>query len=596
MGAFAAILNDDHAADPAVIRAMLAAVPHRGSRAEHLLVGRCSLGIVNAAEGFSDACLAASDGLAAAFAGRLDNLAELTKEFLEQDSVQAGSTPAELLLAIFSRLGHETPSVLRGVFGGAITDGSRLWAFRDHMAFGGLYFRQEPRSIFIASEAKQVVAGSGINMEPDLDTVERYFYADVDDTTPCALKGVNRLPKATILLSDGRTARSHRYWDPLSVVETGRYTDDEIVERFHELMTQAVGRVLTGNDCVSLSGGVDSPAVAAFGADAHLAMSGRRLGAVSMVFPSYPAVDERPFIEKVVERYPIDLHTYEPTARPLDDIERWVRLCDGPVPVHPPAEAAEHYTLARSLGYTTMMGGDLAEFVIDRRYSLLSYLLSHGRWGAVPGAISSQRAMGVGWKAIAKQVIHPLVPRSLMVARELRTISGPAGGFPGWLDERRVNEVNAQFVLVPRTRWRMEQIAFFVGPAVGTEADEIIQAVCGIRNRRPWIDIDLSEFFLSLRAEVKFPDARMKTLAKRLLRGAVPDEILDREKKTFFNDRILGTIDWDALRRWLVEPSYRMPGVDYEGLAARIEAKDFAIGDHKWAIDLAKTHAFLAQW
>jgi hypothetical protein len=39
-----------------------------------------------------------------------------------------------------------------------------------------------------------------------------------------------------------------------------------------------------------------------------------------------------------------------------------------------------------------------------------------------------------------------------------------------------------------------------------------------------------------------------------------------------------------------------MPGVDYEGLAARIEAKDFAIGDHKWAIDLAKTHAFLAQW
>jgi asparagine synthase (glutamine-hydrolysing) len=596
MGAFAAVLNDDHAADPAVVERMLAAAPHRGSRVDRLSTGRCSLAIANAPEVPPDASLAESDGLAAAFSGRLDNLEDMAKRFLELDSVQAGSTPAELILAIFRALGDGTPSVLRGVFGGAITDGTRLWAFRDHMAFGGLYYRQEPHRIFVASEAKQVVAGSGINAEPDLDAVERYFYADVDDATPCALKGVNRLPKATILHSDGRTARSRRYWDPLSLVETGRYTDEEIVERFHELMTQAVGRVLTGNDCVSLSGGVDSPAVASFGAEAHLAMSGRRLGAISMVFPSYPAVDESTFIQKVVERYPIDLHAYEPSARPLDDIERWVRLCDGPVPVHPPAEAAEHYTMAHSLGYTTMMGGDLAEFVIDRRYSLLSYLLAHGRWAAVPGVIASQRDMGVGWPAIARQFAHPFVPRSLMVARERRTFSGPEGGFPDWLDERRVNEVNARFVLAPRTRWRTEQIAFFVGPAIGTEADEIIQAVCGVRNRRPWIDIDLTEFFLSLRAEVKFPDARMKTLVKRLLRGVVPDEILDRSKKTFFNDRILGTIDWDALRRWLVEPSYPIHGVDYRALAQRIEAKDFAIGDHKWAVDLAKTHAFLAQW
>jgi asparagine synthase (glutamine-hydrolysing) len=181
MGAFAAILNDDHAADPAVIERMLASAPHRGSRVDRLAVGRSALGIVNAPEVPADASLAERDGLAAAFSGRLDNLEDLAKRFLEQDSVQAGSTPAELILAIFRTLGDGTPSVLRGVFGGAITDGTRLWAFRDHMAFGGLYYRQEPRSIYVASEAKQVVAGSGINAEPDLDAVERYFYADVDD-------------------------------------------------------------------------------------------------------------------------------------------------------------------------------------------------------------------------------------------------------------------------------------------------------------------------------------------------------------------------------------------------------------------------------
>ena len=242
------------------------------------------------------------------------------------------------------------------------------------------------------------------------------------------------------------------------------------------------------------------------------------------------------------------------------------------------------------------MGGDLAEFVMDRRYTLLSYLFSHGRWGAVPRVVSSQRDMGTGWIDIAKQFIHPFVPRAVMVERERRTISGPAGGFPDWLDEHHVNDVNVKFVLTPWSRWKVEQTAFFVGPAIGTEADEIIQAVCGVRNRRPWIDIDLAEFFLSLRAEVKFPDARMKTLARRLLRGVVPDEIRDRHEKTFFNQRILGTIDWDAVRRWLVDPPYRLRGVDYEALAERIDRREFAIGDHKWAVDLAKTHAFLAQW
>ncbi len=59
-----------------------------------------------------------------------------------------------------------------------------------------------------------------------------------------------------------------RYWHPERMLETARLTPDEIQERFDELMIQAATRMVAGDDVVLLSGGVDSPAVAAYAADA----------------------------------------------------------------------------------------------------------------------------------------------------------------------------------------------------------------------------------------------------------------------------------------------------------------------------------------
>ena len=44
----------------------------------------------------------------------------------------------------------------------------------------------------------------------------------------------------------------------------------------------------------------------------------------------------------------------------------------------------------------------------------------------------------------------------------------------------------------------------------------------GVDVRRPFVDVDLWEFFLSLRAEVKFPDTRSKTLVSGACAAACP--------------------------------------------------------------------------
>jgi len=134
------------------------------------------------------------------------------------------------------------------------------------------------------------------------------------------------------------------------------------------------------------------------------------------------------------------------------------------------------------------------------------------------------------------------------------------------------------------------------GSTIMMEADATCAAMAGVTIRRPLADIDLWEFFLSLRAEVKFPRLRWKALARQALRGVIPDEIIDRRKKTLFDDHVMRQVDYPTLERLLVNPRHRFAGIDYDMLATRIARRE--MGFYEWlrARELARVHAFLNQW
>ena len=108
--------------------------------------------------------------------------------------------------------------------------------------------------------------------------------------------------------------------------------------------------------------------------------------------------------------------------------------------------------------------------------------------------------------------------------------------------------------------------------------------------------MDLWEFFLSLPSEVKYPVLQWKPLARTALRGVIPDEIIDRKKKTLFDDHVMRQIDYATLERLLVRPRHRLNGVNYERLAERIARREMTF--HEWirARELARIHAFLSAW
>jgi asparagine synthase (glutamine-hydrolysing) len=164
---------------------------------------------------------------------------------------------------------------------------------------------------------------------------------------------------------------------------------------------------------------------------------------------------------------------------------------------------------------------------------------------------------------------------------------------PSWVDRGKASEGAAQSFVGPRKRWAKLQISPFYGAGASVETEGVCQEISGVRVRRPFADLDLWQFFLSLPTEMKFPDHAAKDLLRRLLRGHVPDEILDRRDKTVFDDAMLADVDFITLRRLLVNPDHRLEGVDYEALAQRLRREDIAIVDYIWLTKLAAVHAFL---
>lgn len=591
MGAIAAHLAGSSEPSQQAVEAMAAAVPHRGTRVQTLIHGRCALAIVTA-DHAADAELAVCNGIAAAFTGTLDNAAELERELERRAAVVPGSGPATLVAAGFRAWGEALPSRMRGLFAAVVSDGDRVYAFRDHLGYELLFYRHDAGGFYAATEAKQVVAGAGIAREPDLDVVERIFFYAYDDDTPSALRGVRRLQKSHGIAVGHGGVRLHRYWDPAPLLERARLSDDEVAERFEHFMDQAVARCVTGADVISLSGGIDSPAIAAFAAPRHLARSGRPLHALSAVYPRFPSVDERPYIELAAERFGLPLHTFEQQANALDDLGHWVALADGPFPSAALAHYAEDYGLARELGFRTILTGEHAEFVVALNWYLIDHYLSRGRLRDLRNHLMARRARGTPSRWLAFDVARALAPAALLAARERRT----RGGLPAWIDVARGSEGVAAVIAPLRERWPRLQMRAFHGPGLSGEAEAICQAACGVRVRRPWTDVDLFELFLSLPAAQKFPDTRGKTLVRRLLRGRVPDEILDRTDKTVFDDALLADIDYATLRRYLVDPPHRIAGVDYDALGELLRRESLGRSDFHSARHLAGVHAFLAQW
>lgn len=571
----------------AVVR-MLGAAAHRGPAQELVALGRTVLGVSYDAE-LPIASVAAAPGAIAAVCGRVDNRGALCDALGLGRGRPVGD--AQIVLAAFRAWGDDAPRRFRGNVSGAFSDGVTLRCFRDHFGWRPLFHRSQSDGFYAATEVKQVVAGTGIAREPDMDHLGLVLFGGLDTTT--AVRGVARVPRASVATvgPDGR-ATFRAYWRPVDHVETLNVSGDEAVEGLVEVFDRAVARMLTGSDVLLLSGGLDSTAIAS----CTVRHAGVRY--LTGIYPDHPSVDESGWTRMVAEHLGVGLDTFRPGAGTLDHVETWVDRLDGPVDGVSIPEAAQAYREARALGARNVLNGEIAEQLFESRRFALDHLVARRRFGALRTDLRARRAEGTSWWKIARLLAAAATPAPLLHRYGRRVVARTGlRGVPHWLDHGRAAAAGRTdrplLRLAASDRYAAFQVAAFEGSGMGLEMDEICAAWCGVESRRPFADVDLWEYVLGLPAQVRYAERTSKPLLRTAVRGRLPDAVVDRTDKTYFDEFHLDHADYAKLRDLLVEPDERVPGVDYGALAERLEGGRMGVQELQWARDLARIHAFI---
>jgi asparagine synthase (glutamine-hydrolysing) len=274
---------------------------------------------------------------------RLDNRDELC-DALDVPPPERATTPdGRLILKAYEKWGEESPHHLLGDWVFAVWDARqrRIFIARDHHGNTGLYYYHSPRLFAFASCLKGLLALPMIPQRLHALRVIQVITSWPEQGAPTAYESILRLPPAHALTVTADTLTVRQYWCLEDAPDIHYASDDDYVEAFLSLYSEAVRCRLRSHRLVgaTLSGGLDSGSVCALAAR-ELAQTGHRLQAFSSVPLSDTRVcvsesrfgDETPFIE-ATSRFAgtIDVQYIRAEAvTPLQGIRRALWLHDEP--------------------------------------------------------------------------------------------------------------------------------------------------------------------------------------------------------------------------------------------------------------------------
>ncbi len=464
--------------------------------------------------------------------GRQALIAELGAR--EQEPGTGDATDAELILRAYCVWGEDCVAHLLGDFVFAVWDGPqrRLFCARDHLGVKPLFYAHIGQTIVISNTLDCIRLHPAVSRDLNDSAIADFLLFGANqqsDTT--AFRDIRRLPSAHSITWSKDTMRCRRYWtlpveEPIHFRRADDYTD-----RFTELLRTALrDRLRTRRVGVLMSGGLDSPTIAAVALDVLRERStGFFLEAITSVYDRLVPDVERHFAGLVAQ------HLNIPIRYDVRDDETSIVDWDQ-VTVHTPEPVDNPPAFAAAVEFLKNMTPQARVFLYGEgpdnalRYEWRPYLshLVAGRHGVhLLRALSNDLLM------------HPRVP----LWSSIRQLAGARGQqarwretFPVWLNEEFAVRSGC------RERWDVRQR---VSPSshpvrpVGYDSFSAVQwqslfddcdvtgALSHAEIRHPFLDLRLLQYMMALPA---MPWCRNKLIIRKSMRAALPRDVLRRKK------------------------------------------------------------------
>lgn len=464
--------------------------------------------------------MATVDGaLQLVFNGEIYNHRSLRRQLEAAGVAFRTASDTEVILHQWRREGADGLHAFNGMFAFALWDARHraLHLVRDRMGVKPLYYYWDGRVFAFASEIKALLEMPGVVREVNPQAIWDYLTFRYVPGPQTIWRHIAKLPPAHRLTISAAAPQPvvTRWWD-IPAPAGDQAPDPDPVAAFGRLFTDAVRLRMVADVPVgiTLSGGIDSSAVAAVAAQDH-----PRVKTFSVSFAGSPATDERAYARQVAAHLGTDHAEVEiGQAEFLDFLPAFVRYTDEPLADLASVPLYYVCQLARQSVKVALSGEGADEILAGYDFD---------RWWA------SRLAAGRG--DVRRDLVPPHMTNYMDTAAK-RALLGDAAEYPDSLEVLRGHLRRAgdrhpldQMLFLYCQDWLVEDLLM--------KADRMSMAN-SLELRTPFLDYRLVEWAARapLAAKVgETADGRGQT--KRVLRefaaGLLPAEILTREKRGF---------------------------------------------------------------
>lgn len=489
------------------------------------------------------------------FNGEIYNYRALRDELAEDGFAFATEGDAEVILNAYIRDGERCLARLNGIFAFAIWDkaAGELCIARDPFGVKPLYYAQTAQGVVFASELKALLCEPAVPRQLDYTALWQYLTLLWSPSPHTPLLGVRKLEPGYLLRVKDRAISAHRqYMEYPPFSPTLDMPAEQAAQELRTLLEQAVQRQLVSDVPVGafLSGGVDSSALAYFGAKAL----GGRLQCFTIELLGHDQEgmsEDLPYAKLMAERLQVPLDIVQISPDVVHDLPRMLFALDEPQADPAPLNAMYIAERARDMGIKVLLsgaGGDDLFAGYRRHFALLqepiwSWLPGFGR-RALAGLSTALPQHHSTLRRFAKAFAYADLSQASRLTSYFYWINPQQSLalFNPFIRERLAQQpVDTQMTamlgdgvagpIALNQMLYLEQ-KFFLIDHNFNYTDKTSMAA-GVETRVPFLDPDLVAFANRLPAHFKYRGRDSKWILKQALQGLLPDGVLHRKKSGF---------------------------------------------------------------
>ncbi len=588
------------------LRKMLTRIRHRGPDqsgvylSEGIGLGSVRLSIIDLSTGTMP--LSNSDGsMWVVFNGEVFNYIELREELISKGHEFETTSDTEVIVHAYEEYGEAFLEKLNGQFAIAIWDKNKqeLLLARDRVGIRPLYYTNVGDSFVFGSEIKAITEFPGVNPRISPKALAEYytFWTSLSPNTP--FDGIYEVPPGSYMKVNSEGKHIESYWElPIRKPDAYKYDDiDEAAEKFEEIFADAVKLRLRADVQVAayLSGGIDSSVTTSF--IKKISPDNLRTFSIGFTDKDY---DESSFQNIAADYFKTEHSSV--TCGPTDISENFKHvvwhsevplLRTAPTPMSLLAKSVRDENIKVVItgegadellgGYNIFKEAKIRHFWAKDPNSKYRPLLLKNLYPYLPQiskATGNVLKMFFGYKlSETNSPIYSHLLRWNNTSRIKNYLSAPNrealnGYDPIAAFEKELEPKLEGYDYLTKAQW-IELNIFMSGYLLSSQGDRMGMAN-SIEGRYPFLDHRVIEFCMSLDPDLKLKGLNEKYLLKKMMKGRLPEQILNRPKQAYrapIRSSFVGDDMPDYLKLMLSEDKIEEFGIFNPGHVAQLLKK-----------------------